>query len=97
MKLHTIPPPVPVTRIAINKAGFKGEYITVIDTTKQGCINELKSLISKQNLSIFETGKKTSVTVRTALGKKNHSDAESFSFYGLNPQIVRDLILNHIK
>lgn len=95
MKLYKPPPPPDLMRINIKKQGYKTEHIAVEQTTQQELIAWLKDLIAKQGLSIFETGKITTVEVRESIAGKN-GKSESFHFKGLDPSTVATLILRQL-
>jgi CO dehydrogenase/acetyl-CoA synthase epsilon subunit len=88
--------PDAVLRIMITQQGHKSEYMTVCDATQDECIEELKKIVEKQNLSIFAEGKKTTIQVREAIGAKN-GKCKSFAFKGLTPNEVYSILIKEIK
>jgi hypothetical protein len=96
MKLHTPYEPPTIMRMNIKKQGFETEHLAFEETTSVELLDWSKAIIEKQKLSIFETGKKTTVEVRESI-KGQNGKTISFSFKGLSPQEVKQLILEKIK
>ncbi len=95
MKIYTKKPDS-IIRISIFQQGFKREYLTLCEASFEQVFTYLKALIEGQHLSIFETGKKTSITVREASGSKNGKSI-NLSFRGLTPKETLDLITNDLN
>jgi DNA replication protein DnaD len=96
MKLYIQPEPPTLMRINIKKLGAKSEHIAVLETSQQEVLDWLKVLIEKQRLSIFLKGKVTTVEVRESI-KGINGKVISFSFKGMEPSHVKELILKNIK
>lgn len=96
MKIYVPDPPPHIIRLQISKAGENAEYLTLSETTAEETIVFLKDLISKQNISIFEEGRVTSIVVREAEGGKN-GKSKTVSFKGLTPLQVKELIEDTLK
>lgn len=69
--------------------------ITLEDTTPAQFLAWAKQLIEAQNLSPFEGGHKTAIDARKYQNKQN-GKATSISFHGLDPAVVKKLILEAI-
>jgi hypothetical protein len=91
MRIFKPKPPEPLVRLCITKTGEDAEYLTLCETTKEEVKTFIEDLIRRQNLSIFEKGKVTSVNIRNALGKAN-LDGTTVSFRGLTPKEVKALV-----
>ena len=95
MKLYN--PVVPVImRVNIKKQPLKTEHVAIDDAGQVEVLNWIKVLIEKEDLSIFATGKITTVEVRIAVGGEN-GKTMSFAFKGLDPLQVKQLILDNLK
>lgn len=93
MKLYK-PIPDEVFRVAITKAGTKPERLTLSDTTLDDCFVILQQLVFNE-AHPFKEGLKTTVEVRRGIGKEN-LESRSFSFYGVEPKKVLELINNYL-
>ena len=95
MKLYKQPEPPTLMRLNIKKQYSKTEHIAIEDIGQQELLNWTKNLIEKQGLSIFCTGKITTVEVRESV-KGENGKTISFAFKGLEPSEVKELILKNI-
>lgn len=95
MKLYKQQEPPLLMRINIKKQGVKTEHISIEETTQQELYDWLKKLIDAQGLSIFATGRITTVEIRESVNGVNGKSV-SFSFKGLEPIQVNELILKNI-
>lgn len=93
MKLYIPPEPASLLRVNIKKQGCKTEHIAIDDSTVEELIQWLQQLIESRNLSIFATGKITTVEVREVV-KGQNGRMMSFHFRGLDPDAVIMLIAN---
>ena len=96
MKLYKQPEPPTLMRINIRKQGANTEHIAIEDAEQQELLDWAKALVEKQGLSIFCTGKVTVVEVRESV-KGENGKAISFSFKGLEPKQVAEIIINNLK
>ena len=96
MKLYIPLPPVVMMRINIKQQGHLTMHLAVVETTQDKLIDWLKELIEVQNLSIFAKGPLITFEVREATGGIN-GKAKSFSFKGLTPVEVSNLILENLE
>lgn len=87
---------VPYIHVSIMKFGDKTEYLSFDDTNSQEVQDMVKKVIESQNLSVFDTGKKTQVIIREYIGSKAGKSV-SISFRGLSPSKTKELILNYIN
>lgn len=85
-----------LVRIQIAKQGEERQYITLEDTNMQEVEDMCKSLISKQNISVFEKGFVTSINLREFLGA-TAKKSKSISFRGLTTKETFDIIITHLK
>lgn len=83
-------------RLMISQQGQQTEYLNLVECTREEVRDFIKDLISKQTISPFANGKKTSVVVRDAIGGQNLK-SESVSFRGITPKQVSDLITQKLK
>jgi hypothetical protein len=83
-------------RLQIAKLGEETQYITLHETDREEVESMIKEIITKQNLSPFQTGNRTQIMVREATGGEN-GKCKSLSFRGLSTKQVLDLIVNHIN
>tara|TARA_R110000868_G_scaffold84286_1_gene237667 strand:- start:3020 stop:3310 length:291 start_codon:yes stop_codon:yes gene_type:complete len=95
MKIYKYQPPN-LMRINIKKQGANTEHIAIEDAQQIQLINWIKNLIEKQGLSVFEIGKRTVVEVRESI-KGENGVAISFSFKGLEPKQVAELIIKNLS
>ena len=95
MKLHKPEQSPPIMRVNIKKHGYKSEHVAIADASLQEVFDWLKKLIRKQEFDIFATGHITNVQVRESIDGEN-GQSVSFSFKGLCPAEVRDLILREL-
>lgn len=95
MKLYNYEPPY-LIRLQIIKQGEQTEYITLAETTMEEAQNFCKTIIEKQNLSPFQTGKVTAINIREGMGAKNGL-SRTISFKGLSPKETHDLIINNLE
>ena len=95
MKLYKQQEPPTLMRINIKKQNSKTEHIAIEDAGQQELLDWVKALIEKQGLSIFCTGKITTVEVRESV-KGENGKTISFAFKGLEPSEVSELILKNI-
>lgn len=96
MKIFQTPEAPYLMRVNIKKQGDKTEYVTLCETSQQNCFEFIKKLIQEQNLSIFESGRKTNVEIREANGSKNGKSV-SISFKGLSPLKVKEIIVKSFE
>ncbi len=87
---------VPYIHVSITKFGDKTQYLPLEDTNSQEVQDMVKKVIESQNLSVFETGKKTQVIIREYVGAKAGKSV-SLSFRGLSPSKTKELILKYIN
>jgi hypothetical protein len=95
MKLYN-PVPDHIIRVNIKKRGCTTEHVNLTDCTQKKCYDTLIGIVKAQNLGPFKEGRHTNVEIREAEGSRN-GKAISFSFYGLDPVQVKELILEYIK
>lgn len=95
MKLYKRPDPIILMHINIRKQLVQTEHLTIVEVGQQELLEWLRSLIEKEGLSIFLNGYKTTIEVREGEGKRN-GKVISFSFRGLEPLQVKELILNNL-
>jgi hypothetical protein len=95
MKIYQAPEPPTLMRVNIKKQNSKTEHIAIEEAEQEELLNWIKNLIEKQGLSIFCTGKITTVEVRESI-KGENGKTISFSFKGLEPLEVKELILNNM-
>jgi hypothetical protein len=88
--------PTHVQRICIKRQGNSTQYLNIVDTNQDECFNFLLNLIKTQNLSPIINGNRTNIQVRDAIGSKNLI-GKSFSFFGLDPIQVKELIIKNIE
>ena len=93
MKIYQPQPPEKNVRITIRKVGHKSIHITFHECTHDEVLASLKSLI-KDKANPFAEGKRTAIDVREYIGG-NPLKSEAFSFHGLDPQEVEQLILTN--
>jgi len=84
-----------LVRIAIKKQLDKTMHITLCDCTTKDVIVLCKELVTKQNLSIFQSGRLTRIEIRDCTGSHN-GKMTSLSFKGLSTEETYDLIVNHL-
>lgn len=87
--------PEKVLRVRITEQGQATEYLSIKDTTQTDFLEFAKKVIQRQKLSMFGTGKVTNIQVREGLGGMNGKSV-SFSFRGLHPSQVKDILINSI-
>lgn len=95
MKLYQYEPP-DLIRVNIKKQGVTTEHLSFSEITQQEMYDFVKQLILQQNLSIFATGHAVNVEFRESI-KGINGKAVSFSFKGMQPSQVKELILQNIK
>jgi hypothetical protein len=95
MKLHK-PQPLEFTRLMITRQGDEPQYLNFVETNIDEMKVFLEELITKEKVSPFIGGKKTSINIRRAIGGDN-KEAKSISFYGLTPLYVKELILKNFN
>jgi hypothetical protein len=95
MKIYQQTPNVYI-RLQIVKLGEETQYITLIETDRKEVEKMITDIITKQNLSPFQTGKMTQIMIREATGGKN-GKSKSLSFRGLSTKQTLDLIVNEIN
>lgn len=88
--------PTEFVRLQIVRVGEDTQYLTLIETTIEDVEKELRLLITKQNLSPFAEGKKTSINIRRATGAIN-GKSKAISFRGISAKDTFNLIVNHIN
>jgi hypothetical protein len=95
-KLYQYQPPKNQIRVFIRMQGQKSTNLNFIETTQDEVYNFIKSIVEKQNLSIFLQGRKISCDIRqwneTFVGKN-----KSLSFIGLTPEELHNLIIKKIE
>lgn len=96
MKLHKPEQAPTIMRVNIKKQGNQTQHVAIEDATLYEAMCWLRALIRKQDLDILATGRITTVEVRESIEGKN-GKAESFSFKGLDPLEVKELILKELK
>lgn len=94
MKLYDHVPPT-LMRVNIKKQGHKTEHLAFEEAGQDELLNWLRSLIEGQGLSIFATGKITTVEVRESI-KGINGKTKSFYFRGLDPHEVKTIILRSL-
>jgi hypothetical protein len=95
MKIY-IPQQPFLIRVNIRKAGEKTEHLTFCETTIKELKEELKTILEPFLNNPYADGKKTAVDLRESENSKN-GISESFSFKGINPDKVREIIFNHFN
>ncbi len=88
--------PDSLVRISIFKQGEAREYLTLCETTIDDVFSFCKEIIESQNLSVFNKGKKTAITIREAVGAKNGKSV-NLSFTGLTPKETLGLIIYNVN
>ena len=91
MKLYIPLPPVVMMRINIKQQGHLTMHLAVVETTQDKLIDWLKELSPP-----LPEGPLITVEVREATGGIN-GKAKSFSFKGLTPVEVSNLILENLE
>lgn len=85
----------PIVRLQIIQQGSKTEYLNLTECTSLEALNELKEVM-KPHVEPFTKGFSLAINIRESIGSKNGKSI-SFSFKGLNPQQVLNIIVKHIE
>lgn len=95
MKIHEYKP-TKYIRVAMGKIGHKEEYIGIDEATMEEVEDMIKMVIESQNLSPFEKGHRTMISMREYVGA-TAGKSKSISFRGLPVSVTKELIINHIN
>lgn len=97
MKIFTPPAATYIIRLAITKSGWKGaKYINLCETTMEKAELLVKHIVLLKDVSPFEKGRVTSVTIRESMGSEN-GRTKSISFKGLDVDQTHEALLNFLS
>ena len=96
MKLFYPPKTKDIVRIRIYIEPSNAKYINLTDTTIDKALDFCENLITKQNISPFQSGRRVSIEAREYTDKKN-GKSKSIAFKGLTTEATYNLILKELK
>ncbi len=96
MKLYQSPPPPTLIRVNIKRQGNETQFITLCECTQEEALEFVKTAITKQNLSPFQSGNVTNVEIRVGEGSVNGKSV-SVSFRGLSPRETQAILLSELE